>query len=282
MSPEPAGTLVRVSHLPRSLAFYRDQLHCQVSWQEETAAQIIGPGDWRVLLAEAPRRDVTRYLTPVFSQPRPRGRLYFRGRDLPQVRKQWLARGLQGILWEEQEWGSRSLSVPDPDGYLVTLLEDVGLPDAQMLEFYRSGPLRLEAALTDLGEADLDLVREPGAWSIRQTVLHLVDAEATSLFPVNLALAESGRVFQGTAYNPDLWAQRLAYAHRSIQAEVQLFRAMRAYVAGLLGHLPGALDCTLRSSQGQETSVRTFISALTGHALGHIAQIWQTRRAHEK
>jgi len=172
--------------------------------------------------------------------------------------------------------------VPDPDGYLVTLFEDVGLPDDQILAFYRLGPERLEAALAGLSEADLDLVREPGAWSIRQTVLHLVDSDATSLFRVNMALAESGRVYQPNPYNPDLWAQRLDYAHRPIQAEVQLFRAMRAYVLGLLGYLPGALECTLRSPQGQESTVRGLISALSGHALEHIEQIWQTRRIHGK
>ncbi|MED1876725.1 DinB family protein [Brevibacillus borstelensis] len=122
--------------------------------------------------------------------------------------------------------------------------------------------------------------RAPGKWSIRQIVLHMVDSDATSLAMVKFALAEPGRVFHGNAYDPDVWAAGLDYAHRSIQAEVELFCAIRSHIGGLLKHLPDAMDRTVSLSSGHIVSVRQRIEPLMGHALHHIGQILETRKVH--
>lgn len=84
----------------------------------------------------------------------------------------------------------------------------------------------------------------------------------------------------GNAYDPDVWAAGLDYAHRSIQAEVELFCAIRSHIGGLLKHLPDAMDRTVSLSSGHIVSVRQRIEPLMGHALHHIGQILETRKVH--
>lgn len=171
------------------------------------------------------------------------------------------------------------LTFRDPDGYEIALFEAVPLSDEQILRWYEAGPERLEAALHGLSDRDLDLARAPGKWSIRQIVLHVVDSDATSLQRVKFGLAEPGRVVRANPYDQDVWAAGLDYARRPIAAEVALFRALRAHIGGLVRHLPDAMDRTICSETGQATAVRSLLQMLAGHALDHVEQIRETRRA---
>lgn len=126
----------------------------------------------------------------------------------------------------------------------------------------------------------MDLAREQGKWTIRQIVLHIVDSEATSLAMPKFALAEPGRSFNTNSYNPDVWAEGLDYANRPIDAEVELFTAIRKHIGGLLRHIPDAMERSVQLSSGQTIKVKQRIEPLVSHALHHIEQIHETRRIH--
>ncbi|MCL6600342.1 MAG: DinB family protein, partial [Alicyclobacillus macrosporangiidus] len=125
-----------------------------------------------------------------------------------------------------------------------------------------------------------DLRRAPGKWSIRETVLHLVDSDVTTVITMKFALAEPGRIFTRSPYNPDKWAEGAAYARRTIHVEVQLFSLMRQHILGMCHVLPDALDRTVVRENGEVVSVRFLMKLLAGHAMGHINQILETRRVH--
>lgn len=279
--PKPQAAL-RVADLNRSLAFYQTALGAALDLRDDGlgVAQVRVPDNSPMLLA-LPRADMKPYLADVHKVYGPGARVYRTGRDLPALRDRLAAAGLDPA-YRDKEWGERLLTVVDPDGYEIAFYEMVTLPDEEVLAWYEAGPDRLEAALAGLAEADLDLTRAPGKWSIRQIVLHLVDSDATSLQRIKFALAEPGRVLRGNPYDPDVWADGLDYAHRPVAAEVALFRAIRAHVGGLLRHLPGALDRAIQNEAGQATRVRTLTQMLAGHAMDHIEQIWETRRKHDR
>jgi catechol 2,3-dioxygenase-like lactoylglutathione lyase family enzyme len=276
---------MRVKDLEYSLTFYREVMRFTLVSAEETkgVAVVKAPAGETVVLAMAAAEEVSAYLTPVYDQPGPGKHLYFQaGPDFASYRERLLSLPDAKAAWRETEWGWEWLLVEDPDGVILSFWGGRELRDEEILHFYDLGPEQLQQALAGLDEADLDLRRAPGKWSIRELVLHLVDSDATSLALVKFALAEPGRSFHGNAYDPDVWARGLDYAHRPIQAEVALFTAIRRHVGGLLRHLPGALDRHVTLSGGQTVTVRQRIEPLMGHALHHIEQIWETRRVHQR
>jgi hypothetical protein len=280
-----SSKLLRVQHLQHSLNFYTDVMRFTITYPEKVkgAAVATSPAGVSVVLAAADAGDVSSLLTPVYDQPEPGKHLYFPGGpDLTGYRERLLALPGVSATWRETEWGWETLQVVDPDGYILSFWGGRELSDEEILRFYELGPKRLQQALEGLSEEDLDLVRAPGKWSIREIVLHLVDSDATSLALVKFALAESGRSFNGNAYDPDVWAKGLDYTHRSIQAEVALFTAIRKHIGGLLRHFPDAFNRFVTLPNGQTVTVKQRIEPLMGHALHHIEQIWETRNVHGK
>ncbi|QRG68538.1 DinB family protein [Brevibacillus choshinensis] len=277
------GKCLRTMDFAQSLRHYDRVLEFQVEQVDESreVAVVVAPAGEPIVLAGLSAGDLSEYLADRCDAPQPGQSLYLGAPDgFHAYRDRLLAREDAQGAWYETEWGWEKLTTVDPTGYVLTFWGGRTLTDEQILHYYDIGCERLQAALAGLEEHQLDLVRSPGKWSIRQLVLHLVDSEATSLAMAKFALAEPGRDFNGNAYDPDVWAAGLDYAGRSIAAEVALFGAIRSHMSGLLRHLPAAWDRSVRLSSGQTVTVRQRIEPLMGHALHHIEQIWETRRAH--
>lgn len=276
-----ANSKVVVASIASTLEFYKDILHFHVLFFDERqkAAMVEFDSGQTLLLVEDSNHDVTRWLAPSYHLAEPGERLYFRGNS-SHIDTAKLNQGK--VTRIEKEWGDTILEVIDPNGYILSFWEGKELSSLELLELYELAPMRLKKALEGLTEKDLDLVRAPGKWSIRQTVLHMVDSDATSLAMVKFALAEPGRIFHANGYNPDTWVEGLDYQHRSIEGEVALFVAIRKHISGLLYHLPNAMDRTIQISNGPVVTVRERIRLLMSHALGHIEQILETRRVHGK
>lgn len=277
MSERPS-LLVVVSDFARSLEFY-GSIGFRTEWERPGVAQLAPAVGRSLLLAGPEAGDVTEHLAPVHSKAVPGKLLYFGG-GTPEVYADLQTKGLAGLAWTEYDWGYSFITVPDPDGHIIYFGGGKQWTDAEMLLWYDQAAPRLDEALAGLTEADLDLARAPGKWTIRQLVLHMVDSDCTSLARVKFALAEPGRPYNGNGYNPDRWAEGLDYAHRPIEPEVALFKAIRGHIGGLLRHLDGALDRITDMGNGQTLAVRPSMNALTIHALHHIEQIKETRRVH--
>ncbi len=282
---QQASKLVRVRDFAVSFDFYQNVVRFTVRQCDEVRqiALLSAPGGELLLLAGESAGDLSALLTPVYDQPKPGQSHYFSGGPSFHTYRDLLLPYTQyGVTWRETEWGWELLRMVDPDGYVLSFWGGRQLTDDEILAFYEAAPVRLNQALHGLDQEGLDLSRAPGKWSIREIVLHMVDSDATSLALVKFALAEPGRTFYGNSYDPDVWARGLDYAHRSIGAEVELFTSIRRHMAGLLRHIPGALDRTVTLSTGQTVSVRQRIEPLMGHALHHIDQIIETRTVHNR
>ena len=152
---------------------------------------------------------------------------------------------------------------------------------------YAEGVGELDAVLAGLSEAQLDLCREEGKWSIRQILHHIADAEDIWETCIKAALGNPGCTFDLNWYIPDNKAAvPLDYAHRPITVSVELFRALRRYILELVKYLPDAWDQTFTiirqdlPQEGKLFSVGAVISFQNFHFRRHIKQIQETRQAH--
>jgi catechol 2,3-dioxygenase-like lactoylglutathione lyase family enzyme len=277
-----ADVLLRVADLHRSVEFYK-KVGCSVVYFEgETGvAQVRFPDGHGILLVPLthPAVDVGVFLKAAFDEPAPGKRVYFQGSNLKRLAEDCASHRIADVSFEQEEYW-HTLVISDPDGYLLSFHEELDVSDEQIISGYQRGPILLQEALTGLEERQFDLRRAPGKWSIRETVLHLVDSDVTTAITMKFALAEPGRIFTRSPYNPDQWAVGAAYARRPIHVEVQLFSLIRQHILGICHVLPDALDRTVVRENGEVVSVRFLMKLLAGHAMGHINQVWETRRVH--
>jgi hypothetical protein len=281
LSNKPS-VLLRVADVKRSVEFYEKIGWPVYHFESETGlAQLLMPNGSRVLLVPDTDQvlDVRLYMEETFDEPSRGKRIYFLGSNLKQFAERCMNQMITNVSFQEGDFWN-SLVISDPDGYVLSFDEELDVSDEKIVAGYERGPVELQKALMGLDETQLDLHRAPGKWSIRQTVLHLVDSDVTAAITIKFALAESGRSFSRSPYDPDKWAEGADYAHRPIHLEVQLFSLMRQHILGMCHRLPGALDRTVVRENGKVVSVRFLLKLLSGHAKGHINQVVETRRVH--
>ncbi|MGH9933268.1 MAG: DinB family protein [Pyrinomonadaceae bacterium] len=156
----------------------------------------------------------------------------------------------------------------------------------EMLAQYVGMPGQLDAALAGLSESDLNLSRTRDAWTIRQIVHHVVDADDMTKTIIKAALGNSGCHFELDWYDPNnAWAETMNYATRNLATAITLLRANHSHMEQLLCQLPDAWEryVMLKRQQGSEErklAAAQLLHSQTAHALHHIEQIRATRQIH--
>ena len=145
---------------------------------------------------------------------------------------------------------------------------------------YREGPALLEQVVKDLTDADLDAVPSGGGWTIRQIVHHVADGDDIWKTCIKMAMGNEGAEFALAWYwalPQETWAERWAYAGRSVDESLALLRASRAHVAQLLGCAPEAWDraVVVRTRRGELERVPVgFVVQMQGdHVYHHVERI---------
>jgi hypothetical protein len=158
----------------------------------------------------------------------------------------------------------------------------------RVIDEYVTGPDRLGMALKGLAEADLDVAREEGKWTIREIIHHLADAEVIWSIALKAALGNSGCTFDIRWYPPDnAWAGPLEYARRPVADAIESVTAIRNHTAQLMKRMPD--DAWERHlvfvAPGLKESLRCTVGWIidwqTRHLDLHIEQIRQTRQVHD-
>ncbi len=75
-------------------------------------------------------------------------------------------------------------------------------------------------------ELDLDRKYSPGKWTIRQLLMHIVDADRVLLERICRGIANPGQTIYG--FDPDRWAAELEYPQLSLEIGRALYIATRA------------------------------------------------------
>lgn len=275
---------VRVADLDRAVAFYQEILGFSLAWKDgdRGVAELHPPAGAPLLLARREVPDLTPWMHDVFEELVPGRRLYLGapGDDLDAYWQALAGRGLDVKPPVTTPHGEKLLTVHDPDGNHLEFWQAPRWTDEELLAIYGSAAGRLREALAGLEEAHLDMARAPGKWTIRQIVHHIADSDASTLIRLLMMLAEPGRAYQNNPYDQDVWVANLDHAHRRVDTSVALIAAIRAHVVALIRHLPHGWDHQVIPSIGGPLTVREIVGMLASHSLGHIDQIWETRRVH--
>ena len=150
---------------------------------------------------------------------------------------------------------------------------------------YIEGPTLLERALAGLKEADLDTAPSKGGWTIRQIVHHIVDGDDLWKICIKQALGNDQSEFSLDWYRalPQVtWADRWAYAQRSVDVSLALLKASRDHVMQLLEHVPDGWNRSVgfREPNGEIEIVPVgfIIEMQADHIIHHVNQILAIQR----
>jgi hypothetical protein len=147
----------------------------------------------------------------------------------------------------------------------------------QLIAQYTDGYRVVADALTKITPEELDAKPAPGKWSAREIVHHLADSETTAAIRLRRLIAEDRPAIQ--AYDQEEFARRLHY-DRPYEASLELFRAVRASTAELMGCLTESE--WLREGTHSEVGrygVDTWLRTYAQHAHRHAQQIREARAA---
>ncbi len=160
-------------------------------------------------------------------------------------------------------------------------------PDDQdsVLARYMEGPALLERALAGLQDAELDTAPSQGGWTIRQIVHHIVDGDDVWKTCIKVALGNEQAEFALEWYwalPQETWANRWAYAQRSLDVSLALLKANRDHILQLLERVPDAWNRSVgfRKSNGEieRMPVGAIVEMQADHVVHHVKRIHAIRR----
>jgi hypothetical protein len=145
---------------------------------------------------------------------------------------------------------------------------------------YRAGHAALVGALADAEAPALDWRPSPEAWSIRDVVHHVADAELTGAVRLRRLLTEEAPFLP--AFDEEVYRRRLGYAARPIEPALASVRATHEATAELLDRLTAA-DWRRSGTHSEEGpySVESWLTFHAAHTHEHAAQIRQLRLAQQ-
>jgi hypothetical protein len=149
---------------------------------------------------------------------------------------------------------------------------------AELVARYRAGYGALLAALDGLTPDELDWRPSPEAWSVRDVVHHLEDAELTGAVRLRRLLTEDAPFLP--AFDEEVYRRRLAYAARPIEPALAAIRAAHDTTAELLDRLT-ADDWARAGNHSEEGPypLARWLAFHAAHTHEHAAQIRQLRLA---
>lgn len=144
----------------------------------------------------------------------------------------------------------------------------------RLIEEYKQGYSKFVKELEGLTEEQLLFKPSEKSWSIREIIIHVADAELVHIHRMKAVLSEDNPVL--TAFDQDLWTDRLHSQQVDHQLYLQLFKTMRESFLPILQHL--TKEDTMRIGTHNQAGQMTFKEILE-HSIEHVdTHIGQIRR----
>ena len=172
--------------------------------------------------------------------------------------------------------GPSASAVSQAGAYTSALLELLGSRDP--LDVLRSTPAAISVVVSGLTSGQIETPERPGKWSIRHVVQHLGDAEMVVGVRLRMVLAEDRPPL--TAYDQDIWAERLRYREVPFADALEQFTLIRRVNVRLWAGLTEAdlARAGVHSERGDET-LGFMRNIHAGHDLAHLRQLSRIREA---
>lgn len=149
-----------------------------------------------------------------------------------------------------------------------------------VLARFMKGPALLERALAGVQDAELDAPPSRGGWTIRQIVHHIADGDDLWKMGIKVALGNERAEFSLDWYRTqpqEVWAEKWAYASRSLDVSLALIRAGRNHVDQLLGQVPGGWHRSVGfrrpNAEIERLPVGAIVEMQADHLEHHVKQI---------
>lgn len=147
-----------------------------------------------------------------------------------------------------------------------------------LIDGYLAGPQQLRDAIAGMSDEQINAAPIPGKWSTRQVICHLADFEPVYADRMKRVIAEHEPTLFGG--DPDVFAVRLAYAHRDIGEELQLIESVRRHVARILKTLtPEEFQRHGIHSEAGPITLEKLLTNITNHIPHHLKFIEEKRAA---
>jgi hypothetical protein len=151
---------------------------------------------------------------------------------------------------------------------------------AGILERYRRGAEVVAVAATGAAGAQLDFQPSPGAWSVRQILGHLADAELLAAVRFRRIIAEDNPPL--LAYDQNAWAERLHYEKRRVSEVLDTFRRLRAANHSLLAEqAEEAFARTGTHPDSGPTTLLDLVRMYIDHTEKHASRMMTVRSAYK-
>lgn len=142
---------------------------------------------------------------------------------------------------------------------------------------YESGPSKLRAACAGLDAAALNRRIGPGAWSIMENAVHLLDSDLASTHRKRRIVAEECPLL--VAYDENAFIARLPSDQADLAEVLDLFEANRRFTARWLRTLP--LEAFARSgvhTQRGKVTLLQIVEIYANHVDHHLRFVAEKRK----
>jgi hypothetical protein len=149
--------------------------------------------------------------------------------------------------------------------------------DRTLIERYAAGAAVPAQAIAGLTEAELGARPVPGAWTIRQIVMHLYDSDLIGSDRMKRVIAEDEPTL--LAYDETRFADRLFYDKQDLKTACEVFRLNRLLTAALLRNLPDEAFARAgtHTERGRET-LEDLVKDYADHLDHHVKFLREKRR----
>lgn len=165
-------------------------------------------------------------------------------------------------------------SRPDPSEYAPYAEVYVSrVPGDSYLEFLEAQTKRVIAELRAVTEEQSLIRYAPGKWSLRESYLHVIDAERIFTYRA-LRIARNDQT-DLPGFEQDDYIAPSEADHRTWASIIDEFEAVRAATIQLFRNLPEAAWTRTGSANGRKASVRGLAYITAGHVEHHMELLHQ-------
>jgi hypothetical protein len=146
----------------------------------------------------------------------------------------------------------------------------------ELINQYAAGGSKLRPAIAGLTRDDLLARLGPGAWSMHELVIHVVDSDFVGMDRMKRVIAEANPPLIG--FDENLWIEHQAPHEQSLDDAVVLFEAGRRQMTRILHQLPeSAFRRTGQHSERGLLTLETLVQTFVTHVDHHLKFLHEKR-----
>lgn len=122
--------------------------------------------------------------------------------------------------------------------------------------------------LLSLPEEKEDFAYEPGKWTVKQVIIHMIDAERVFAFRALWGIRGDRAPLPG--FNQDFWMEQAPVDNRSIKDLLKEWKTVRDYTLALAAQCTEEQSTFSITASNWKVSVRALFFIIIGHHLHHM------------